>query len=125
MGGRGIHKDDGAEEGDDEEGEGECEDEHSLFPGGHVEVLFVLLGRLGAARKEDQEEQHAGGLSAKQRQRDDDSEPLHEEETRPLHADLRDAEQGRCAGKRADLVAARHVSRALGQGQDVGDAGSA
>jgi hypothetical protein len=52
-------------------------------------------------------------------------EVSHEEEAGPLHANLGDAEQGSGARESPDLAAAAHVARALGQRQDVGDAGGA
>jgi hypothetical protein len=60
-------------------------------------------------------------MQARSRQR----ENAHEEETRPLHANLCDSKQCGCAGEAANLPAAGHVGGALGQGQDVGDARSA
>ena len=47
----------------------------------------------------------------------------HEEEAGPLDGNLHDAQHGGCTGKAANLFAAVHVSGALGQRQDVGDAG--
>lgn len=46
----------------------------------------------------------------------------HEEEASPLHAYLGDAQQSGSTRKRANLLAAAHVARALRQRQDVGDA---
>jgi hypothetical protein len=59
VGGRCVDEDDGAEEGDDKEGEGNSEDEDSFFPCGDIGVLFVDFGGLGVAREEDEEEEHA------------------------------------------------------------------
>ena len=53
MVGRCVNEDDGAEEGDDEEGGGAGEYEDGFFPGGDVGVLFIDFGGLGIAGEED------------------------------------------------------------------------
>lgn len=62
--GEGVDKDNGADEGDDEEAERDGEHEDGFFPrgyGGRVGVFGVLVdaGDRGA-REEDEEEEHAG-----------------------------------------------------------------
>lgn len=49
----------------------------------------------------------------------------HEEETRPLHANLRNTQQRSRTRKSANLLTTSHVPRALGQCEDVCNASCA
>lgn len=125
MRGEGIDKDDRTNESDDEEGKRQSKDENGLLPGRHVGVLLFVGGRGWAPWEEDEKEEHArkgqpgveGDLSTRV--------AIHEEEAGPLHADLRNAQERSGAREATYLAAAGHVGGALGQGQDVGDAGGA
>ena len=63
MRGKCVDEDYGADEGDYEEGQGECENKDSFFPGRHggrISVFGILVdARNGYAWKEDEEEEHA------------------------------------------------------------------
>lgn len=127
MGRERVDKDDGADEGDDEEGKGQGEDDDSLFPRGDAAMLLVWGGLLGGSREEDEEEEHAGrgGLAVASVGRVVQEADAHEEEAGPLHANLRDSQHGGCAWELGNLAAASHVARAFRQRQDVCNAGGA
>ena len=59
MGGYSVDEDDGADEGDNEECQGEGEDQDGFFPGRHVGVLFLFGGWERVTGEEDEEEEHA------------------------------------------------------------------
>jgi hypothetical protein len=120
----GIDEDNGAQQGDDKEGERGGEDDDGFLPRGQIGDVLVWLVGLGLAREEDEEQKHAGSTLAGGAG-EMGARVSHEEEAGPLHANLGDAEQGGGARESPNLAAAAHVARALGQRQDVGDAGGA
>jgi len=120
--GHGVYEHDGAEEGNDEEGDGDAEDEDGFLPCRHVGVLFFYC--VGRPREEDEKEQHAvTSQQSRQQQRLGLGHNSHEEEASPLDGNLDYAQHSGCTGKAANFFAAVHVSGALRQRQDVGDAG--
>lgn len=108
-----VDENDRPEERDNEERERYGEDKYSFFPGGYVGVLLVDLVWLGVAREEDEEEKHSICTSAKSQ--NSDKGDVHEEETRPLYADLCNSEQSSGTGEPSDLLATSHVPCALGK----------
>jgi hypothetical protein len=86
-------------------------------------VFGWVGGRTGSGEVEDEEDE--AGFEALVWDVLEGRRSAHEEETRPLHADLCNAQNARKAGEAFDLLAARHIGAACGQGQDVGEGAGA